>query len=150
MTGDAALDGHAAEHVFAAAPRANGRARPLNRMLYLDTKLWLPDDLLARGDKMSMAASIEARVPLLDHKLVEFAAAAAAAPEGERVRAKVSAEESRQCSGFPRKSSIAGSRDSPSRYRCGSAARHAPGFATCCPPQQSGAEASSTRSPCKP
>jgi asparagine synthase (glutamine-hydrolysing) len=43
-------------------------------MLYVDTKLWLPDDLLARGDKMSMAASLEARVPLLDHKLVEFAA----------------------------------------------------------------------------
>jgi asparagine synthase (glutamine-hydrolysing) len=43
-------------------------------MLYVDTKLWLPDDLLARGDKTSMAASIEARVPLLDHRLVEFAA----------------------------------------------------------------------------
>jgi asparagine synthase (glutamine-hydrolysing) len=43
-------------------------------LLYLDTKLWLPDDLLARGDKMSMAASLEARVPLLDHRLVEFAA----------------------------------------------------------------------------
>jgi asparagine synthase (glutamine-hydrolysing) len=53
----------------------NARARDqLSRMLYMDTKLWLPDDLLARGDKMSMAASIEARVPLLDHKLVEFAA----------------------------------------------------------------------------
>lgn len=47
---------------------------PVNRMLYVDTKLWLVDDLLARGDKTSMAASIEARVPLLDHKLVEFAA----------------------------------------------------------------------------
>ena len=46
----------------------------ISRMLYVDTKLWLPDDLLARGDKMSMAASIEARVPLLDHRLVEFAA----------------------------------------------------------------------------
>jgi asparagine synthase (glutamine-hydrolysing) len=46
----------------------------LSRMLYVDTKLWLPDDLLARGDKTSMAASIEARVPLLDHKVVEFAA----------------------------------------------------------------------------
>ena len=43
-------------------------------MLYVDTTLWLPDDLLARGDKMSMAASLEARVPLLDHHLVEFAA----------------------------------------------------------------------------
>ncbi|MGB7848248.1 MAG: asparagine synthase C-terminal domain-containing protein, partial [Candidatus Acidiferrum sp.] len=38
------------------------------------TKLWLPDLLLARGDKMTMAVSLEARVPLLDHKLVEFAA----------------------------------------------------------------------------
>jgi asparagine synthase (glutamine-hydrolysing) len=47
---------------------------PLNRMLYVDTKLWLPDLLLARGDKTSMAVSLEARVPLLDHKLVEFAA----------------------------------------------------------------------------
>jgi len=49
--------------------------QPLNRMLYVDTKLWLPDYLLLRGDKLSMAASLEARVPLLDHKLVEFAAA---------------------------------------------------------------------------
>ena len=47
---------------------------PLNRLLYVDTKLWLPDFLLMRGDKMSMANSLEARVPLLDHKLVEFAA----------------------------------------------------------------------------
>ena len=46
----------------------------LSRMLYVDTKLWLPDDLLARGDKTSMATSLEGRVPLLDHKLVEFAA----------------------------------------------------------------------------
>jgi asparagine synthase (glutamine-hydrolysing) len=43
-------------------------------MLHLDTTLWLPDDLLARGDKTSMAASLEARLPLLDHRLVEFAA----------------------------------------------------------------------------
>jgi asparagine synthase (glutamine-hydrolysing) len=46
----------------------------ISRMLYVDTKYWLPDDLLARGDKMSMASSLEARVPLLDHRLVEFAA----------------------------------------------------------------------------
>jgi asparagine synthase (glutamine-hydrolysing) len=43
-------------------------------MLYVDTKLWLPDYLLARGDKLSMAVSLEGRVPLLDYKLVEFAA----------------------------------------------------------------------------
>lgn len=46
----------------------------LNRMLYVDTKLWLPDYLLLRGDKLTMATSLEARVPLLDHKLVEFVA----------------------------------------------------------------------------
>ncbi|MBX3437573.1 MAG: asparagine synthase (glutamine-hydrolyzing) [Planctomycetaceae bacterium] len=46
----------------------------LHRMLYVDTKLWLPDYLLLRGDKLTMANSLEARVPLLDHKVVEFAA----------------------------------------------------------------------------
>ena len=54
---------------------ANCDARsPLDRMLYTDSKLWLPDYLLLRGDKLTMANSLEARVPLLDHKLVEFAA----------------------------------------------------------------------------
>ncbi len=54
---------------------ANCDARsPLDRMLYADSKLWLPDYLLLRGDKLTMAHSLEARVPLLDHKLVEFAA----------------------------------------------------------------------------
>ena len=48
--------------------------KPLHRMLYVDSKLWLPDYLLLRGDKLTMANSLEARVPLLDHKLVEFAA----------------------------------------------------------------------------
>ena len=47
---------------------------PLKRMLYADLKVWLPDNLLLRGDLMTMAASIEERVPFLDHKLVEFAA----------------------------------------------------------------------------
>lgn len=46
----------------------------LARMLDVDLKLWLADDLLMKMDKMSMAASIEARVPLLDHPLVEWAA----------------------------------------------------------------------------
>ncbi|HEY3076056.1 MAG TPA: asparagine synthase (glutamine-hydrolyzing) [Burkholderiales bacterium] len=49
-------------------------ASPLRRMLYFDQTSWLPDNLLERGDRMTMAASIEARVPFLDHKLVEFAA----------------------------------------------------------------------------
>ncbi|HXJ93278.1 MAG TPA: asparagine synthase (glutamine-hydrolyzing) [Terriglobia bacterium] len=53
--------------------RAPGRS-PLKRLLYADLKIWLPDNLLLRGDQMTMAASIEERVPFLDHKLVEFAA----------------------------------------------------------------------------
>jgi asparagine synthase (glutamine-hydrolysing) len=71
----AALNGSSAEQVFADHLKRTDAKDPLSRMLYLDTTLWLPDDLLARGDKTSMAASIEARVPLLDHKLVEFATA---------------------------------------------------------------------------
>lgn len=47
---------------------------PLKRMLYADLKIWLPDNLLLRGDQMTMAASIEERVPFLDHKVVELAA----------------------------------------------------------------------------
>ena len=69
-----ALSGYDASHVFAEHLARTDATEPLNRMLYVDTKLWLPDDLLARGDKTSMATSLEARVPLLDHKLVEFAA----------------------------------------------------------------------------
>lgn len=46
----------------------------LNQMLYVDTKSWLPDDLLVKADKMTMAASVELRVPLLDHHVLEFAA----------------------------------------------------------------------------
>jgi asparagine synthase (glutamine-hydrolysing) len=44
------------------------------RMLYTDTKTWLPDDLLIKADKISMANSVELRVPLLDHRVLEFAA----------------------------------------------------------------------------
>ncbi|HLW78829.1 MAG TPA: asparagine synthase (glutamine-hydrolyzing), partial [Terriglobia bacterium] len=53
--------------------RVRDRA-PLKRMLYADLKVWLPDNLLLRGDQMTMAASLEERVPFLDHKLVELAA----------------------------------------------------------------------------
>jgi asparagine synthase (glutamine-hydrolysing) len=53
------------------------RERPasdfLARMTYLELKLRLPELLLMRVDKMTMAASIEARVPFLDHRLVEYA-----------------------------------------------------------------------------
>jgi asparagine synthase (glutamine-hydrolysing) len=45
---------------------------PLTQMLYIDTRANLPDDLLMVGDKTSMANSLEARVPFLDYRLVEF------------------------------------------------------------------------------
>jgi asparagine synthase (glutamine-hydrolysing) len=45
----------------------------LDRMLYADCKIWLVENLLERGDRMTMAASIEGRVPFLDHEFVEFA-----------------------------------------------------------------------------
>lgn len=45
---------------------------PLTQMLYIDTRCWLPDDLLMVNDKTSMANSIESRVPLLDYRIIEF------------------------------------------------------------------------------
>ena len=56
-------------------PHAHARdLSPLDSMLYMDTKTWLPDDLLLKADKMTMANSLELRVPFLDHKVLEFAA----------------------------------------------------------------------------
>jgi asparagine synthase (glutamine-hydrolysing) len=46
---------------------------PLTQMMYIDTRGNLPDDLLMVGDKTSMANSLEARVPFLDYRIVEFA-----------------------------------------------------------------------------
>jgi len=45
----------------------------LKNMIYFDIKYWLPDDLLMKVDKMTMGNSLEAREPLLDYRLVEFA-----------------------------------------------------------------------------
>jgi len=45
---------------------------PLRRILYFDQTSWLPDNLLERGDRMTMAASIEARMPFMDHELAAF------------------------------------------------------------------------------
>ena len=46
----------------------------LSRMQYFDTKFYLPEDILVKVDRMSMANSLETRAPLLDYKVVEFAA----------------------------------------------------------------------------
>jgi asparagine synthase (glutamine-hydrolysing) len=50
----------------------NGPLPFLDNMFLLQYQSWLPDNILARQDKMSMAHSVEARVPFLDHVLVEF------------------------------------------------------------------------------
>jgi asparagine synthase (glutamine-hydrolysing) len=62
--------------------RGDGKHK-LNEMLYVDTKTSLPDDLLLKADKMTMANSIALRVPFLDHKILEFAASL---PENFKVR----------------------------------------------------------------
>lgn len=61
---------------------------PLSQMLYVDTRLWLPDELLLIADKMSMAASVELRVPMLDPDLVALAESAAPTQHVRRLRGK--------------------------------------------------------------
>jgi len=64
---------------FAASPRRSA----LERTLYFDQTSWLPDNLLERGDRITMAASIEARMPFMD---TELAALAARLPNDWRIR----------------------------------------------------------------
>jgi asparagine synthase (glutamine-hydrolysing) len=61
------------------APARSG----LDRAQYADLKFWLPGDILTKVDRTSMAVSLEAREPLLDHRLIEFAATL---PEALRTR----------------------------------------------------------------
>jgi asparagine synthase (glutamine-hydrolysing) len=57
----------------ALAPYLDGRGDALRRMLYADVQTWLADNLLERGDRISIAASLELRPPFHDHRLVELA-----------------------------------------------------------------------------
>jgi len=69
----AATRGHAYGPSRAYFEKPNGHSTLLDRLLYADIKTYLVE-LLMKQDQMSMATSIESRVPFLDHKLVEFAA----------------------------------------------------------------------------
>jgi asparagine synthase (glutamine-hydrolysing) len=69
----------AMEQLMAQAPAQSG----LDQAQYADLKMWLPGDILTKVDRTSMAVGLEAREPLLDHRLIEFAASL---PEKMRIR----------------------------------------------------------------
>ncbi len=72
---DDAAGRQAVAALYADVDRGVPRARQLERMIGIELRQRLPELLLMRVDKVSMGSSLEARVPYLDHKLVEFALA---------------------------------------------------------------------------
>lgn len=78
-----AIGDYRAEQPFTELMRNAPARSGLDRAQYADLKFWLPGDTLTKVDRTSMAVSLEAREPLLDHRLIEFAACL---PEKLRIR----------------------------------------------------------------
>jgi len=68
------INGHRAEDRIVRTMEGASARDPIDRAQYADLKLWLPGDILTKIDRMSMAVGLEAREPLLDYRIVEFAA----------------------------------------------------------------------------
>src|SRR5204863_1139587 len=83
----ASIAGNDAGHWLREALAPEPRLDPVDAVLRADTLLYLPEDLLAKVDIASMANSLEARSPFLDHRLVEFCAAL---PSSYKLRGRTS------------------------------------------------------------
>ncbi len=79
----AQISGYRAEDAWIACMDSAQARTGLDRAQYADLKFWLPGDILTKVDRTSMAVSLEAREPLLDYRLIEFAAGV---PDAMRVR----------------------------------------------------------------
>ena len=105
---------------------------PLDRSMYVDSQTYLIDDVLTKVDRMSMAVSLEAREPLLDHKLLEFAARVPSSLKYRNGRGKHLLRRVLERREFPRRFSSGASRASRRRSATGCAVRSHPWRAPCC------------------
>lgn len=82
------LEPQSSERIFSELfHRLNGK-NPLSKLMYIDSNIFLPDDLMIKNDRMSMAHSLEARVPMTDPELTAFMASVPMRLKFPRLRKK--------------------------------------------------------------